>query len=106
MRLFHRKLKNEAENTAPLMRKLSSGIISSLGGVDNKLAYDEFTTRTAFAIPVFSVANFFLSIWENPEGLDIALAMPDVMASKGRLDKSFEALAARLSARSAKQQKK
>jgi NRPS condensation-like uncharacterized protein len=106
MCLFHRKLKNEAENTAPLMRKLSSGIISSLGGVDDKLAYDEFTTRTAFAIPVFSVANFFLSIWENPEGLDIALAMPDVMASKGRLDKSFEALAARLSARSAKQQKK
>ena len=72
-----------------------------MGSLDHSYTYAKFKTNTAFAIPIsVHTLNFFLTIWENERGIDVALGMPNVLATSGRLDKCMEQIVGALSKRS------
>ena len=90
-----------SKNVAPSIRKSLSGTLSSMGSLDHSYTYAKFKTNTAFAIPIsVHTLNFFLTIWENERGIDVALGMPNVLATSGRLDKCMEQIVGALSKRS------
>ena len=88
-------------DTPKLSRKRVSGIVSSLSGMDNYYC-DAFRASSVFAIPIpVHTVNFFLSVWECEDGIDVALGMPNVMATHGRLDKCFQQVVTALAMRGA-----
>jgi hypothetical protein len=86
-------------DTPTASRKQVSGIVTSLSGMDDFYC-DQFRATSVFAVPIpVHTVNFFLSLWECDDCIDVALGMPNVMASNGRLDQCFAQVVEALGAR-------
>ena len=99
MKLISHLTNKTCYDTPEVNRTSVSGIVSTLDGMDNYYC-DQFTAKSAFAVPIpVHTVNFFFSLWECEDCIDIALGMPNVMATNGRLDKCFMQVVDALTAR-------
>jgi hypothetical protein len=86
------------------IRNIKTGLVSSLEKMaDGEYSYDEFNANSAFAVPLPGLGNnFFLTLWEAPEGINIAMGMPKVLATNNRLETIFAELAEHIASKGKK----
>jgi hypothetical protein len=70
-------------------RYTATGTVSSLGELEEgQWQCPGFVTRQCFAIPIpFFMTPVFITVWGNPNGMDIVFGMPSSFGDGGRIDK-------------------
>lgn len=70
-------------------RYTATGTVSSLGELEQgQYRCPGFVTHHCFAIPIpFFMTPTFITVWGNPQGMDIVVGMPSSFASDGRIEK-------------------
>lgn len=84
LNLFFRNFARSSHRTG---RYVNSGTVSSLGEFERgRYEGGGFIGQRAYAVPIRSYRSpIFVTIWGNPNGMDLCLGMPTGLATNGRL---------------------